>query len=48
MWDTLTTIYGGDKNILRVKLGNLRGKFDEMRMVEGETIAQYCGREKRC
>ena len=42
MWDYLHTIYGGDKNILRVKSESLRGKFDDMRMQEGKNIAQYC------
>ena len=38
MWDSLQNIYGGDKNVLRAKVKSLRGKFDEMRMQEGETI----------
>ena len=46
MWDTLKSIYGGDKNVLRVKLESLRGKFEEMRMMEGENIVQYCERIK--
>ena len=46
MWDTLARIYGGDLNVLKVKAESLRGKFDEMRMQEGENIAQYCGRIK--
>ena len=29
------------KNILRDKAESLRGKFDDMRMEEGENIAQY-------
>ena len=44
MWDFLTTIYGGDSNVLRAKAEILRGKFDEMRMEEGENIAQYVAR----
>ena len=48
MWDALNTIYGGDKNVQRAKLESLRGKFDEMRMEEGETIAQYVARIKSC
>ena len=34
------------KNVQRAKLGSLRGKFDEMIMEEGETIAQYVARIK--
>ena len=41
MWDALHTIYGGDKNVLRAKAKSLKGKFDDMRMEEGENIAQY-------
>ena len=41
-----TNIYRGDKNVLRTKAKSLRGKFDEMRMQEGETIVQYCARIK--
>ena len=39
MWDDLTTIYGGDANFLRDKTKNLRGKFDDMRMQEGEIFS---------
>ena len=46
MWDALKTIYGGDKNVQRAKLESLRGKFDEMKMEEGETIPQYVARIK--
>ena len=46
MWDKLATIYGGDKNFNIAKVESLRGKFDEMRMLESETIAQYCERIK--
>ena len=46
MWDALKTIYGGDKNVQREKLESLRGKFDDMRMEEGENIAQYASRIK--
>ena len=46
MWDTLATIYGGDTNVLRAKVESLRGKFDEMRMEEGENISQYASRVK--
>ena len=47
MWDALHIIYGGDKNILRSKSKSLRGKFNDMRMQEGENIAQYCSRIKK-
>ena len=46
MWDALNTIYGGDKNVQRAKSKSLRGKFDDMRMEEGENIAQYVARIK--
>ena len=46
MWDALKTIYGGDKNVQRAKSKSLRGKFDDMKMEEGETIAQYVARIK--
>ncbi|WP_169713841.1 hypothetical protein, partial [Paludifilum halophilum] len=42
MWDSLHTIYGGDANVLRAKSESLRGKFDDMRMQEGENVSQYC------
>ena len=46
IWDNLHTIYGGDANFLRVKSKSLRGKFDDMRMQEGENISQYYSRIK--
>ena len=46
MWDTLHTIYGVDANVLRAKFEIPRGKFDDMRMHEGDNIAQYCSRIK--
>lgn len=39
MWDKLAQIHGEDTNMLRAKEESLRGKFDDMRMKEGETIA---------
>ena len=39
MWDALTTIYGGDTNIVRAKVESLRGKFDDMRIEEEENIS---------
>ena len=38
MWDALKTIYGGEKNVKRAKSESLRGKFDDMRMEEGENV----------
>ena len=46
MWDTLKSIYGREKNVLWAKSKSLRGKFEDMWMIEGETIVQYCGRIK--
>lgn len=41
VWDTLETIYGSDEHVKQAKEDSLRGKFEDMRMVEGETIQQY-------
>ena len=46
MWKALLNIYGGDENFQRAKRESLRGNFDEMRMEEGENIAQYASRIK--
>ena len=46
MQDKLATIYGGDTNVNRAKAKSLRGKFDDMRMLENENISQYCTRVK--
>ena len=46
MWDTLHTIYGGDKNIQRAKSESLRGKFNDMKMEEDENTTQYIARIK--
>ena len=46
MWDSLSTIYGEDKNVQRSKSESLRGNFDNMWMDEGEHIAQYASRIK--
>ena len=46
MWDALYTIYWGDENVQRAKSKSLRGKFDDMRMEEGEYISQYVARIK--
>ena len=39
MWEILSTIYGGDDNVKRAKRESLRGKFDDMKMEEGENAA---------
>ena len=46
MWESLSNNYGGDKNVQRAKEKSLRGKFDDIRMEEGESIAQYVARIK--
>ena len=46
MWEALQNIYGGDKNVQRDNSKSLRGKFDDMRMEEGENMAQYVARLK--
>ena len=46
MWDKWESIYEGDGNVQRAKSKSLRGKFDEMRIIEGENIVQYCTRIK--
>ena len=46
MWEALSNIYGGDENVQRAKRESLKGKFDKMRMKEGENIAQYASRIK--
>ena len=46
MWETLSNIYGGDDNVKRSKRKTLRGKFDDMKMEEGENSAEYGARMK--
>ena len=46
MWDAIQKIYGGDTNVLRAKSESLRGKFNGVRVQEGENIAHYCSRIK--
>ena len=48
MWIKLAKIYGGDTNVNKSKSKSLRGKFDDMRMLESETISQYCIKSERC
>ena len=43
-WKELTNIYGGDHNVQRVKRESLKGKFDDMKMEEGENATQYGAR----
>ena len=46
IWNRLETIYGVDDNVLRDKLEIIRGKFYNMRMMEGENMVQYYIRVK--
>ena len=46
MLETLSNIYGGDDNVQRAKIESLRGKFDDMKMEEGENASQYGARTK--
>ena len=46
MWKVLLDIYGGDLNVQREKRESLRGKFDDMKMEEGENAAYYASRIK--
>ena len=46
MWKSLSDIYGGDQKVQREKRESLRGMYDDMRMEEGENIAQYVSRIK--
>ena len=39
-------VHSGDKNVLRAKAESLRGKFDDLKMKEGENITQYSTRIK--
>lgn len=41
VWEKLELIYGGDEHVQREKEESLRSKFDDMKMVDGEKIAQY-------
>ena len=46
MWTNLAKIYGRDTNVNIAKSESLRGKFDDMRMLESKNIYQYCTRIK--
>ena len=46
MWKALSNIYGGYYNVQRAKRESLRGNFDDMKMEEGENVAQYGARMK--
>ena len=46
MWTSISTIYGGDDNVQRARRESLRGKFDDMKMEEGENATQYGARMK--
>ena len=41
MWDKLTLVHGEYENVLRAKEEILRGKYDEMKMKDVETIMRY-------
>ena len=40
MWDKLKPVHGGDAIVLGAKAESLRGRFDDLRMKEGENITQ--------
>jgi DNA polymerase III alpha subunit (gram-positive type) len=40
IWNRLKAIYGGDDNVLRDKSKIIKGKFYDMRMMEGENVVQ--------
>lgn len=46
MWDKIKLVHGGDNNVRRAKVESLRGKYDDMRMKEGEHVAQCVNRIK--
>lgn len=46
MWNKLKYIYEGDDNVRRAKAESLIGQFDQMKMKENESIAQYSERIK--
>lgn len=46
MWDKIAQIYSGDVNVKRARPESLRGRFDDMKMREGENIMQYTNRIK--
>lgn len=46
VWKKLEEIYGGDELVKIAKEESLGGKFDDMRMVEGENIQRYGQRIK--
>ena len=46
VWKKLEEIYSGDEHVKIAKEESLRGKFDDMRMSEGENIQQYGQRIK--
>lgn len=46
LWENLKNIYGGDEHVERTKEESLRGRFDDMRMMDGDNIQQYGQRIK--
>lgn len=45
-WVKIILIHDGHLNVLRAKDESLSGKYDEMRMKEGENIVQYSNQIK--
>ena len=46
MCDKLAQIHGGDKHVLRDKVKRSRGKFNDMRIKEGENVSKCYGKIK--
>ena len=46
MWDKLKLVHGGDDNVRRAKVESLRCKNGNMRIKEGDNIAQYVSQIK--
>lgn len=46
MCDKLSQVYSGDVNVKRARAESLRGRFDDMKMKEGENIVQYTNKLK--
>ena len=44
MWKKLKEIYGGDDNVRKSKVENLRGQFHQMTMRQDEKIVKYVER----
>ena len=44
VWDSLKVRFVGADRVRAVRLGTLRGEFDQMKMVDGEELDVYDGR----